>query len=178
MELSIFSPNDVEELCQLFIQTFTDSEGESEGKLIGELTRNLITGTDFSDLYGFVATEGGKIIGSIFFTRMNFPNGISAFLLSPVAILTTYQGLGIGQKLINYGIDHLKENSVSLVITYGDPAFYSQVGFKQISEEILQPPFELSQPEGWMGLSLTGVEIEAISGRPSCVKAFDKSELW
>ncbi len=178
MELSIFCPNDIEELCQLFIQTFTDSEGESEGKLIGDLTHNIITGTKSEDLHGFVATEGEQIIGSIFFTRIIFQNGINAFLLSPVAILTAFQGKGIGQKLINYGIGYLKENGVSLVITYGDPDFYSKVGFKQISDQTLKPPFKLSQPEGWLAQSLTGEEIRPISGHSSCVKAFDNSKLW
>ena len=178
MQLSKYSPGDIEEISQLFIRTFTDSEGESEGQLIGELVRDLMINTEPEDLYGFIATEVNQIIGSIFFTRMFFQSGICAFLLSPAAVLTAFQGKGIGQKLINYGIGCLKENGVSLVITYGDPAFYSKVGFKQITEQTIQPPFELSQPEGWLGRSLTGGEIKPIAGNPSCVKAFDKPDLW
>jgi putative acetyltransferase len=178
MKFSKLNSNDIEEISQLFIKTFTDSEGVSEGRLIGDLTRDLMIDTDTNDLYGFVAIENGEIIGSIFFTRMTFQSGINAFLLSPVAILTTFQGKGIGQKLINYGIDYLKENRVSLIVTYGDPAFYSKVGFKQITEQMIKPPFKLSQPEGWLGLSLTGEEIKPVAGNSSYVRAFNKPELW
>ncbi len=178
MKFSKFNPNDIDKISQLFFKTFTDSEGETEGILIGNLTRNLMTNTEDEDLHGFVASDGERITGSIFFTRMNFQNAMNVFLLSPVAILTDFQKKGIGKKLINYGIDSLKEDEVSLIVTYGDPAYYSKVGFKQITEQTIKPPFKLSQPEGWLGLSLTGQEIEPITNNPSCVKAFDNPELW
>ena len=178
MKFSKFSTNDIKEIRQLFIKTFSDSEGESEGVAIGNLTYELMRNTDPKDVLGFIATEDNQIIGCIFFTRMTFQNNVNAFLLSPVAIHTDFQRKGIGQKLINYGIDHLKERQVSLVITYGDPAFYSKVGFQQITVKTVKPPFNLSQPEGWLGLSLTAEEIQPIPGKSSCVKAFEKPELW
>ena len=178
MKLSIYNSSHLEEVKQLFIKTFSDSEGESEGEVIGGLTCDLITGTDAENFYGFIATENEQIIGSIFFTRLTFQNGVNAFLLSPVATHTDFQGKGVGQKLINFGIDHLKENDVSFVITYGDPAFYSKVGFKQITKQIVTPPFKLSQPEGWLGQSLVSDEIEPICGNASCVEAFNNPVLW
>ena len=132
MKLSPYSPGNIEEVKQLFTKVFSDSEGQSEGSLIGNLVDDLMTSTDAQDLYGFVAIENEQIIGSILFTRLTFQNEINAFLLSPVAIHTTYQGKGIGQKLINFGINHLKENGVKLVFTYGDPNYYSKVGFCHI----------------------------------------------
>ncbi len=76
--------------------------------------------TDSNDLYCFIATEDEQIIGSIFFSRMIFESGINAFILSPVATHTDHQRKGVGQKLINFGLDVLKENGVELMITYGD----------------------------------------------------------
>lgn len=178
MKLSKFSLNDKKEIRQLFIKTFSDSEGESEGRLIGKLADDLMNHAAAKDVYGFVATLNEQITGCIFFSRMIFSDGSNAFLLSPVAIHTNFQGKGIGQKLIKFGIDCLKEDGISLILTYGDPVFYSKVGFKQISELIINPPFELSQPEGWLGQSLAGKEIKPIAGKPSCVKAFNHSSLW
>ena len=178
MELLTYGSTDIEEIKQLFTKVFSDSEGEAEGELIGNLTYDIMTGTDAQDLYGFVATENEQIIGSILFTRLTFQSGVNAFLLSPVAVHTSYQGKGIGQKLINFGINHLKENGVSIVFTYGDPNYYSKVGFKSITEKIVKAPLKLSHPEGWLGRSLVRDEIEPIAGNSYCVEAFNKPEIW
>ena len=178
MEILAYNSNKIEEIKQLFTNVFSDSEGQAEGLVIGNLTYDVMTDTDAHDLYGFVATENEQIIGSIFFTRLTFQNGVSAFMLSPVAIQTSYQRKGIGQKLINFGINHLKENGVSIVFTYGDPTFYSKVGFSQISEKIIKAPLKLSQPEGWLGQSLVSDKIEPIAGTSYCVEAFNKPEIW
>ena len=176
MKLLTYKSNDTEEIKQLFTQVFSDSEGQTEGTTIGNLTYDVMTGTDAHDLYGFVAIENGQIVGSIFFTKLTFQREVNAFLLSPVAVHTSYQGKGIGQKLISFGINHLKENGVRIVLTYGDPAFYSKVGFNPITERTAKSPFKLSQPEGWLGQSLVSDEIEPIAGDSYCVEAFNKPE--
>lgn len=178
MKLLTFKSCNIEEIKQLFIRVFSDAEGQSEGVLIGNLTYDIVTSTDAQDLYGFMATENEQIIGSIFFTRLTFESDVNAFLLSPVAIHTSYQGKGIGQKLINFGINHLKENRVSIVFTYGDPDFYSKVGFNLITEKIAKAPLKLTQPEGWLAQSLVSDEVEPIAGNSYCVEAFNKPEIW
>ncbi|RLC10686.1 MAG: GNAT family N-acetyltransferase [Deltaproteobacteria bacterium] len=174
MELLTYKSSNIEEIKQLFTQVFSDSEGE----LIGNLTYDIMTATDAQDLYGFVAAENEQIIGSIFFTRLTFENGVNAFILAPVAIHASCQGKGIGQKLINFGINQLKENGVRIVFTYGDHNFYSKVGFKLITEKIAKAPLKLTYPEGWLAQSLVSDEIEPIGGDSSCVEAFNKPEIW
>ena len=137
-----------------------------------------MTSTDPQELYGFIAVECEKIIGSIFFTQLKFENEVNAYLLSPVAIQTNYQGRGIGQKLINFGIQYLKDNKVALVFTYGDPKFYSKVGFSPTSEKMAKAPLKLTFPEGWLGQSLISGEIEPIKGSSYCVEALNKPEYW
>ena len=137
MKYSEYNPNKLEEINHLFIKTFSDSEDKSEGLVIGELTNNFMTNTDASDFYCFVATDSNEIIGSVFFSKFIFENDTKAYILSPMAVLTEYQGKGIGQKLINFALNILKENGVEIVVTYGDPNYYSKVGFKVISEEII-----------------------------------------
>jgi len=178
MKLSTYNPGNVEEIKQLFTKTFSDSEGQPEGLLIGKLAYDLMTGTDDHDFYCFIATENKQIIGTIIFSKLSFESEINAFLLSPVAIHTNYQGKGIGQKLINYGLNTLKENGIELAFTYGDPDFYSKVGFSPIAEKVVKAPLKLTYPKGWLGQSLVNDVLEPITGNSYCVEALNKPELW
>ena len=178
MRLSAYDQSDLEEIEKLFTKVFADSAGKAEGSLIGKLVADMALNTDAQDIYGFTATAGNQIIGCIFFTKLTFENDVDAFILSPVAIHTDYQGKGIGQKLIKFGIDHLTVAGVKLVFTYGDPGFYSKVGFKCITENVAQAPLKMTQPEGWLGQSLSGGEITPISGNSHCVAALNNPVYW
>lgn len=140
--------------------------------------RKLVADTDPRDFLGFVAMEQGRVVAGNFFSRLTFDTPAEAFLLSPVAVQSDHQGQGIGQRLIRFGLERLKEMGVTRVFTYGDPAFYSRVGFTPVSEETAPPPFRLSQPEGWLGQMLDGHEMTALSGVPRCVTAFDDPAYW
>ncbi|MCB1788614.1 MAG: N-acetyltransferase [Gammaproteobacteria bacterium] len=170
--------NDSKAIAQLFASVFTDSDGDDEGLLISQLAAGLFESTDEQDLYNFVAVDVGRIVGSIFFSRVTVEHGLDAFILAPVAVLSDRQGEGIGQGLINHGLGELRRRGVSLVLTYGDPRFYRKVGFHHVSPEILKPPFELTQPEGWLGQSLVDDPIEAFSGRLTCVEALSSPVYW
>lgn len=167
-----------EEVANLFTSAFTTSEGEKEGMLIGGLSSELASSIDNEEIICFGAYENGSLIGSIFFTRLKFNDPIQVYMLAPVAVSTEHQGRGIGQALINYGLNELKKRSVSVVVTYGDPSFYSKVGFQALSEEFIQAPQELSMPFGWLGQSLTAEPIPPIDERPTCVKEFNDAVYW
>ncbi|MEZ5501859.1 MAG: N-acetyltransferase [Halioglobus sp.] len=178
MHLSLFETSDAKEVIALFTRVFSASEGEKEGKSIGNLVANLITKTKPSDLIGCVAIDNGTIVGCIFFSRLLVPSNQVAFILSPVAVDTPVQGTGIGQRLISYGIDYLGSRNVDLVFTYGDPAFYSKTGFGQITENIVKAPFPLSQPAGWLAQSLNGDSVQVMSGSSRCVEALSDPGYW
>lgn len=178
MKFSAYSSGKIEVITQLFAKVFSDSEGQSEGLVIGNLVHDLLASTDENDLYCFVVSENEQIIGSIIFSRLTFENGINAFLLSPVAVDTSQQGEGIGQKLISFGLNALKEDGVELALTYGNPRYYAKIGFTPITEIIVKAPLPLSQPEGWLGQPLVGDEIEPIAGNSQCVDAMNKPEIW
>lgn len=178
MKLSAYGESDRQEIEALFTRAFSDSEGQSEGKLIGHLVHELMSGVEADDLFGFIATEQEQIVGCIFFTRLSFGSPIKAFMLSPVAVDTDRQGKGIGQKLIDFGINRLRELGVELVFTYGDPSYYSKVGFEHVSQEIAEAPFKLSHPEGWLGQSLDGGSLELPLGQACCIEAFNDPQYW
>lgn len=178
MKISDYKGVSQQEIQKLYASTFSDSEGPAEGEVIGALVLDVMNETAEEDIFGFVATEHERLLGCIFFTRLLFDAPLEAFLLSPVAVHSDHQGQQIGQQLIRFGLDRLRAEEVELVFTYGDPNFYSKVGFEQISEALIKAPFELSQPEGWLGQSLAGGELNALPGDSRCVKAFNDPELW
>lgn len=178
MEFRPYKRNDSTAIESLFVSVFTKSEGASQGTLIGNLSKELIAETDERDLYGFVAVDGGQLIGSIFFSRLTFESDIDVFILAPVAIHSDHQGKGSGQGLINHGLRVIKDKGVRFVITYGDPKFYTKVGFRPISQDNIKPPIKLSQPVGWLGQTLIGDSIKALPGSCSCVKALNNPVYW
>jgi len=178
MRISAFNVSQSEDVINLFTSVFADAEGQDEGASIGRLVSDLIATTDERDLMGFIATLEDEIFGCIFFSRILLANKQTAFILSPAAVATQQQGNGIGQALIRFGIEHLKSKGVDLLFTYGDPAFYSKSGFVQISEDVVQAPLKLSQPEGWLAQSLQNSSIDPVSGPSQCVAALNNQEYW
>ena len=178
MDFEIYDLSRAHDVKKLFADVFTDSEGQEEGELIGNLAFELQVTTDPKDIFSFIAKDGEIIVGCIFFTRMTFETPINAFILAPVAIATQYQRQGLGQKLIKFGIDYLKNENVELVFTYGDPKYYSKVGFKHITEEVAKAPLKLTCPEGWLAQSLIGDKIEPIEGNSTCVSALSNQRYW
>lgn len=178
MNHNILDKNSQDEVTSLFTSVFTSSEGEKEGRLIGNLASELISGTDNQEIICFGTYEGESIIGSIFFTRLRFKEAIQVYMLAPVAVSTEHQGKGVGRALINHGLNALTNRSVAVVVTYGDPSFYVKVGFRALSEDVIQAPLDLSMPGGWLGQSLTGEPIPTISQRPTCVNEFNDPAYW
>ena len=178
MNHRIISSNSQAEIVNLFTSVFTDSEGQAEGEIIGNLASELSKAIDDKNILCFATYEHNSIIGSIFFSRLHFKQVIKVFMLAPVAVSTNHQCKGVGQSMINYGLSELKNRSVDVAVTYGDPSFYSKVGFSSLSEEVIQAPLKLSMPEGWLGLSLTEDQMPQLNEKPTCVKAFNNSEYW
>lgn len=167
------------DIQELFLSTFTESEGAAEGRVIGSFVDEMMNKTDSDDLLVYCAYDGAPLVGCIFFSRLIYEQDErTVFILSPVAVKTARQGQGIGQQLISFGLNALRAKEVDIVLTYGDPIYYAKTGFQQISEEVAKAPLKLSQPKGWQAQSLTSTIIAPLMGPARCVEALNKSELW
>lgn len=179
MQHAIYKGGRDNEIIALFQQTFSDSEGKNEGNLIGALVQQLLKTTPTEDKYVFLTTADKQIVGGVIFTRLSFEEStINTWLLSPAAVATSMQGTGIGQGLITFAHDFLKQAGVQQVVTYGDINFYSKVGYRPITEAIIPAPLKLTYPEGWIAQSLEGEHLKPITGKAACVEAFNQPELW
>ena len=146
--------------------------------MVGKLAAEMMADSASEDLRVFLAEQDDRLVGCIMFSRLRFQTEIAAFILSPVAVHSGCQGQGIGQLLIRYGLGQLQEESVQFVVTYGDPAFYGKLGFGALSPQAVIPPHPLTQPEGWLGLTLAGDKIVELPGHSACVSALDNPDYW
>lgn len=179
MDISQDYNTQADAIAELFRTTFAASENEEEGAFIGSHARRLIAETPARDMRVFTAWENDILLGGVFFTRLTYENDSrTIFMMAPVAVATAHQGKGIGQRLITYGLDTLRQEGVHIAVTYGDPAFYSRIGFTAVSEADLPAPHKLQQPHGWIAQSLTKEPLTPVRGRAVCVAAFNDPALW
>ncbi|MEX0307781.1 MAG: GNAT family N-acetyltransferase [Ruegeria sp.] len=167
------------EISGLFRDVFSASEGAEEGALIGALTQSMMATTSTDDLNVFFACDGGVLAGCIFFSRVKYEeDNRQVFILSPVAVRTDRQKSGVGQALIQFGLQRLREDGVDYVLTYGDPRYYCKTGFQPISEAFARAPLHLNHPYGWLGQPLSQRGNAPLKGASSCVEALNRPELW
>ena len=174
MNIRMINPGDAPGVRRLFEDTFP----AGEAALVAELAHDLAQQADGSTITGIVAEDDQSIVACAVFSRMTYAQGTAVFILSPMAVHPSLQGQGIGQNVIRQGIDALIAAGGEVLVTYGDPAFYSKVGFELTTTDCLPAPFELSHPEGWIAQSLTGETLPVLTGPVGCVGPLDKAELW
>ena len=178
MHYATLQSHHTDAFISLFQETFAASEGASEGDMLKSLVKQLLDTTEANALFGFVAIENDQVVGGVLFSRLILSSQQNAFMLSPLAVHPSFQKQGVGQSLVCHALGVLKAAGVSLVVTYGDPAFYQKVGFEALSEDMLAAPHPLSQPIGWLAQTLDGSEIQHTQGRCECVSAFNNPALW
>jgi Predicted acetyltransferase len=194
MQHSLYTGGFDKDIIQLFQKTFSHTEGEKEGDAIGELVQNFLENTPKQKLRVFVTTMTSKndqevVVGGVIFSKLTLEESkINTWILSPAAVATSMQGKGIGQGLIHYAHSFLKkQEGVEQVVTYGDVKFYSKVGYKPITQDMIPSPFKLTFPEGWLGRSLVVLEqdedgnimpVKPAKGKVYCVEALNKPQFW
>jgi putative acetyltransferase len=54
--------------------------------------------------------------------------------MGPISVLPEYQNKGIGTKLVNEGLNLLKDMGAKGCVLVGDPSYYERFGFKSPDE--------------------------------------------
>ncbi|HPF16095.1 MAG TPA: N-acetyltransferase [Thermotogota bacterium] len=90
----------------------------------------------------FVATDGPKIVGNILYTKSAVvtQEGTRHEVLTfgPVSVLPEYQRKGVGSALIGHTKQIATDLGYRAIFIYGDPAYYSRVGFSPASDYAIQ----------------------------------------
>ena len=168
-----------DDIAALFERTFAASDGAEEGAVIGKLATDLMRMTPKDDILVYLSQDAGTLTGAIIFSRLSYSEDArSVYVLGPVAVVPEMQGQGVGQALLRYGLDGLREAGVDIALTYGDPQYYGRVGFAPITEADVAAPYPLQHPQGWLGQSLDGGFDLPVKGACTCVPAFQDPAYW
>lgn len=131
MNLRPVAQGDVLEISILLDTVF---EGPAEARLVQRLRDEGAMALEL------VAEDDDGIMGYIAFARMLVPDSI--WSLSPVAVRQKSQGGGVGSKLIQYGLDKVRQSHESQgVVVLGAPEYYERFGFSQAAAADLTTPY-------------------------------------
>lgn len=175
-----YKPEQISDIVTLYTQVFSDSEGAVEGKTIGNLVKEMFSDEGEHALECLVAIDetDKTLYGAIVLTELKLAPYFYAYILSPVAVKTSAQNKGIGSSLIKAGTELLKSKNVELLITYGDPNYYTRLGFDDISETDIKAPQPLSFPHGWLCQPLQNKPIPQSVKITSCISPLNQPDYW
>ena len=150
----------------------------SEGETVSQLTIDLLEDKTAVPILSLVAEQDNEIIGNVIFSSVNIEGveGVSAYILAPLAVTRLVQRSGIGTQLINKGLETLKERGAKIVLVYGDPNYYTRTGFK--AGHNLEAPYKLEYPEAWMAQELVKGVLAKTQGMVRCALSLNSPEHW
>jgi predicted N-acetyltransferase YhbS len=167
--------DDKKSIRKVHLNAFDQSERET----VSQLAIDILEDKTALPILSLVAEQDNEIIGSVIFSSVNIEGneGISAYILAPLAVSKFAQRIGIGTLLINNGLETLKQRDAEIVLVYGDPDYYMRTGFK--AGHNLKPPYKLEYPEeAWMAQELVENILTKIQGTVQCARSLSSPEYW
>lgn len=103
------------------------------------------------DYLAFVATEDGAVVGHILFTPVTVDDSHAVGMgLAPLAVLPPRQRRGIGSRLVQHGLEYLRQSGCPFVIVLGHPEYYPRFGFELASKYRLLSQWQGVPDEAFM----------------------------
>ncbi|MBB2903639.1 putative acetyltransferase [Kineococcus radiotolerans] len=103
------------------------------GEVVSDLVDGLRALVGAGHGVSLVVEEAGDIVGHVMLidALLDAPRRlVTVRVLSPLAVLPSRQGQGIGRALVTAGLQHESTRGVPVVFLEGDPGYYSRLGFE------------------------------------------------
>ena len=156
-----------------------DAFGEEDEAI---LVRDLIADPSAAPALSLLAFYGERAIGHILFTKLSIEpeTPLSLYILAPLAVIPEFQKQGIGGKLVEEGLRHLKEMEVDLVFVLGHPDYYPHHGFAPAGKQGFEAPYPIPEIHAgaWMVQELRDDVIGTFSGKIRCADTMMRPEYW
>ena len=152
--------------------------GQCEGETVSQLAIDLLEDKTAQPILSLVAEQDNEIVGNVIFSSVNIEGceGVCVYILAPLAVKKDNQRKGIGTKLITQGLECLKKRGAEIVLVYGDPNYYTRIGFN--AEHNLEAPYHLKYPEAWMAQELLEGALAKSQGIVRCASSLSSPEYW
>jgi putative acetyltransferase len=124
IEIRTEQPDDIDAIREVNRQAFGQ---EQEGRIVDALRDNG------GVLLSLVAVANGIVVGHIMFSPLSVGTAIGAGL-APMAVVPGRQRQGIGSRLVERGLDRLRDEGCPFVVVIGHPGFYPRFGFRPAAE--------------------------------------------
>ncbi len=122
-----------------------------------------------------VAVRDDQVVGHILFSPILIETdggNVAAMALAPMAVLSDYQGQGIGSALVREGLESCRRAKHRIVVVLGHADYYPRFGFKPAKRYGLRSPFTVPD-EAFMAMALVPGGLDDICGVVRYPAAFD-----
>jgi putative acetyltransferase len=148
-----------------------------------DLAKHLLTDPTAKPLLSLMAFIEDHHAGPILFTKarlLNSPREIAVSFLAPLAVEPKFQRQGVGNGLLNKGLEHLSKSGVKLVFVVGYPSYYPRHEFAPAGTLGFETPYPILKlhANAWMVKALRPDVIGSVSGKVVCCDTLNKPALW
>ncbi len=122
-----------------------------------------------------VATDGGEVVGHIFFSPVSIEPEDSSFAamgLAPMAVLPERQRRGVGSALVREGLKECARLGHGVVFVLGHADYYPRFGFARAGEKGLRCKWPVGD-EHFMALELVPGALDGARGLVEYRPEFD-----
>jgi len=176
IRIRIASDLDRDDIRALHLSAFP----EGENQLVASLAVNLLGEETNPETINLVAETDNELVGHIAFSPVAAESGWnwSGYILAPLGVKPAHHNHGIGSRLVERGIEQLKQNGVNVLFVYGDPEYYKRFGFSAKTAAGFTPPCKLKYPFGWQAITLNEESNFEQATDLSCVTSLRDPALW
>jgi putative acetyltransferase len=106
-------------------------------------------------------------VGHILFTPVVIEapeKNVTGMGLAPMAVSPEFQRLGIGSRLIEAGLERLRQDRQPFVVVLGHAGYYPRFGFRPASQFGVTCEFEGVPDEAFMMIALNGPWPKGVTG--------------
>ena len=119
------------------------------------------------EILSLVAELDDEVVGHIMFspaTVTGASSSVEGMGLGPIAVLPEYQRQGIGSRLIEEGLDHLRQRSCPFVLLVGHSSYYPRFGFERASQHGLECQWDGVPDDAFMVIVFDEDTMAGVSG--------------
>ena len=121
-------PDDVADIRRVIVDAFSQGEFgyHGEADLVDQIRGNR------HECLSIVACSGDSVIGHALFSPVQLRCGgqsVDGMGLAPMSVESQYQRQGVGTRLMNHGLEKLRQSGCEFVVVLGHPEYYRRFGF-------------------------------------------------